>query len=215
MACVTTNACSNYLCATLLPGIVLQAPALFSPIPENPGETRIFEMKVEMVWGRLYLGEIVANNFPFGLMVIRNPASTEEKTEWEVHASRGISSLLNLHRWLPRSLFPVYPPGLNWDWVLEERHMDCIETLATKVARTMTIEQVRVDIFFNKGNPGGCMVNEISLSSGSHTYSHRRNVAKVWAEGHLLRRKESIPPQGDEHSVPTYMQTAPTYMQQT
>jgi hypothetical protein len=42
----------------------------------------------------------------------------------------------------------------------------CIWKLSQRVARLLAVDHVRVDIFFHRGAPDGCMVNEISLSSG-------------------------------------------------
>jgi hypothetical protein len=40
------------------------------------------------------------------------------------------------------------------------------------VARLLAVDHVRVDIFFHRGAPDGCLVNEISLSSGRYASQH-------------------------------------------
>ena len=50
---------------------------------------------------------------------------------------------------------------------------------------TYRVTQVRVDIFVGpRGAPHGCMVNEISLTSGSKNAMHGMYMAHLWAEVH-------------------------------
>ena len=42
--------------------------------------------------------------------------------------------------------------------------------------------QVRIDIFVSRGSPSGCVLNEISLSSGNPLGAHDQYVAKTWSD---------------------------------
>lgn len=70
--------------------------------------------------------------------------------------------------------FLSIPASSNEDmaWIQDEGYMDCIWKLAEKSARQTATENLRVDIFMQRGSPQGCKVNENSLSSGLLYWGH-------------------------------------------
>ena len=65
-------------------------------------------------------------------------------------------------------------------WLFVEGHMRCVWAMAERVARIIAADQVRVDVFVAKGRPTSCMVNEISLSSGSPLGADGSYAARLW-----------------------------------
>eukprot|EP00958_Prasinococcus_capsulatus_P016092 scaffold1768_cov194-Prasinococcus_capsulatus_cf.AAC.5 len=70
--------------------------------------------------------------------------------------------------------------------------MDCIWDLAERVAGATHADSMRIDIFLSEGNPGGCTVNENSLSSG---------MVRTPAAQHLHRHPLTIDTREDD-SIP-------------
>jgi len=60
--------------------------------------------------------------------------------------------------------------------------MACAFTISEQLAQAAHIEYLRVDVFLDRGNPSGCMINEISLTSGYPYYGHGEYIAKLWSE---------------------------------
>eukprot|EP00658_Telonema_sp_P-2_P005644 TRINITY_DN12124_c0_g2_i1.p1 TRINITY_DN12124_c0_g2~~TRINITY_DN12124_c0_g2_i1.p1 ORF type:complete len:474 (-),score=75.57 TRINITY_DN12124_c0_g2_i1:179-1600(-) len=151
------SADANVLTATLQPGFILQTPASFT-----------LELKIEVIWGRVYVlfvdgseGHTITRD---GLMQFYHQGTWKE--DW-----------LNQHSAAPSEL----------EWIVQEgHHLRCIE-LAEKFARTVGIDEIRVDIFIKKGFPMAAMVNEDSISSGGQYRSHFSPIAEIWAMGHRDR----------------------------
>lgn len=57
-------------------------------------------------------------------------------------------------------------------WIQDDGYMDCVWALAEGAARRTATDNVRIDIFLQRGNPNGCKVNENSLSSGLLYWGH-------------------------------------------
>ena len=114
------------------------------------------------------------------------------------------SAPLQALRRRPPSPIPYFRHLGPGEWVREEGHLACVFRLAERVAFAAAIDQMRVDIFVEKGNPDACMVNENSLSSGSDTWPHRMYVARLWAEGHERHLYTAF---GNASGKPSYMQT--------
>lgn len=174
-----------------------------SPLPDpqsgplKRGVRSTFEIEMEVLWGRAYLGQLVVNGLPSGILYVHD----DKQEGWEMQPVSGIGSIMSLHRYLPRFMSPVYPPHVSWDWIMSEGHVSCAAGLAEQVAKVMAIEHVRVNIALDESDAGACIVDR--LLSESHSYSHTRQIAKLWAEGLLAGPRVF----GDQHSPPVYMQT--------
>jgi len=182
----------NKLTNGLTPGFLLQAPAVFSR-NDKDGEMYIYELRVEVLFGRAYLGLLSLSSEGTRSVFIRGDTDGDA----ECHKTVGGGSLLYLHRW--------FPSCDEARWILEEDHMPCVWALAERAARLMAIDQVRIDVFVSRGLPRDCVLNEISISSAVTAPAHKPFVAKLWAEAFMNRWYKSY---GDAISVSVYRQTA-------
>jgi len=185
---------ANKLTDVLVPGFILQSPAQLSFIPEL-NKRELYEMRVEVIWGRAYLGAMGPCKF-----FLRGP-----RPEDAVHVNPvGIQSIGNAHKYLPESVSsgcPAYPA--HEEWIIQEGHMACVWALSERVARSMAIDYVRIDVMFTIGKPLECIVNEISLSSGFGLWSHQRYLSRIWAE--MYTRKEYRVYGNVKSAKPVYM----------
>merc|ERR1711988_1456087 len=147
--------------ASLDPGFLLQSPMREK---EGAGEASgrmlkgLIEVRAEVLWGRTYLIHLDSTT-------IYTPDATED-----------YNSMMG-------ALFKQPPEGSERvQWVREQGYLVCVADTAERLARAAAIEYVRVDVFLSRGNPSGCVVNEISLSSGYPYYGHDNYMAEVWAE---------------------------------
>mmetsp|Transcript_131024 Transcript_131024/g.226502 ORF Transcript_131024/g.226502 Transcript_131024/m.226502 type:complete len:282 (+) Transcript_131024:3-848(+) len=194
---------ANVLTDTITPGFFMQQSAPFSLFEDvdkfdkrlgRVGDWRPFELKVEVLWGRAY-GATLCANMP-GLAYFIRSSTSEDGVEF--HRTTGLESVLNLHRYMP---WIQRESDRRHFWLLREGHFACVWKLAERVGRIMMIDQVRVDIFVSQGDPTGCRLNEISLSSGFVQPVHGRFLARLWVDGHI--RKWYIP-YGNATSKPLY-----------
>ena len=95
---------------------------------------------------------------------------------------------------MPKSQASLYQTNFSGDIGGGAR---CAWRLAQRVACAIGADQVRVDVFIQLGlrdMTNGCVVNEISLTSGAFYGYHTSHIAKLWLEGHerfLYKRRES------------------------
>jgi len=151
--------------SVLKPSFVLQSPMVQPTDPKLawgvPNGLRVavglVEVRVEVLWGKAYLGHLDATYF------YRRDRVTEDYTGF-----------------LGGILHQPPPVGPNGAWVQDEGYMDCAFEIAEKLAQAAHIEYIRVDIFLERGNPKGCMINEISLTSGYPYYGHGEFIANMW-----------------------------------
>ncbi len=174
------SAVMNQLLGTLEPGMAIQGP--FTGMRVSPYNTPL-EVKVEVVWGRAYLGLFADYH---DVIALRNGAlefSCRDRAcpQWWTHGN---------------------VPDTRLAWVVENGHMDAVWQLAERVAKDIGIDEVRVDIFINPCEPSKPVVNEISLSSGHEYMYHTDFLAKSWAGPHLTRLGISQP-LGDVWTAPT------------
>jgi hypothetical protein len=184
---------ADELCSVLKPGFLLQPSVSLSRVEETNSATAM-ELKVYTMWGRAHLAMMVDANCLF----IRG--SRDEK-DAEYLPTDGLGSVLYLHKYIPSWIQSALPHD-SMQWIISEGHMACVWALAERVAKTMKIDELRVDIFLIRGKPASCLVNEISLSSG-HGQSHFRSLwANMWAQPHLDKAYSLW---GDANSKSVYM----------
>merc|ERR1711865_1310171 len=98
----------NTLTDSIVPGVLLQGAASFSQIEEN-GEQGIFELKVDVLFGRAYTGALLINNrFPCITWAFRG--SNEEMT-------------MPYNREAPGHAFHSALEFGSAEWVFREGHM--------------------------------------------------------------------------------------------
>lgn len=186
---------ANKVTDGLEPGFMLQSPAQLFFLPEL-GVSRVFEIKVVVLWGRAYLAQLVLDNQPQDLVFLRSG-----QDGFDDHNPVGATGLLYLHWLLPNSWARPWRTS-SWRWLVDENHLACVWRLGERAARIMGIEEVRLDIFVSQGDPDGCMLNENSISSGSVLWAHKRYLAKLWAAGHVDKQYKVW---GDSKAKPVYM----------
>ena len=103
----------------------------------------LVEVRAEVIWGRVYFVNLDATT------IFTRNGDIEDYTGF-------MGGVLHM------------PPtgGPRVSWVRDEGYLDCVINTAELIANRAHVEYLRVDIFLNRGNPNGCMVNEISLTSG-------------------------------------------------
>ena len=162
----------NALTAVLRPGFLLQSPAHLAQLTES-GEQAVFELKVDVVWGRAYIAALLVNN--------RFPQIT-----WALRGhSEGAAVPYD-----PSDPSGAFHTALEWGsshWVFSEGHMPCVWALAERTARAMGADQVRIDIFVARHRQEGCVLNELSLSSGNPLGAHDHFLARAWLQPWLSR----------------------------
>ena len=173
---------------------LLQGPAEFSTISET-GEQAIFELKVEVLWGRAYLGLLL----PEGLDNIEPIVTRLPNGSFVAELFGGDVPYLSL----VSSRGGPLPAGFWYGWIFDEGHLQCAWDLAERAAALMGIDEVRIDLFITRGKPTGCMINEDSVSSGHPYGPHGEYLAQIWLQPHLRQLYESY-----ETPLRIYEQTA-------
>ena len=120
----------------------------------------LVEVRAEVIWGRVYFVNLDATT------IFTRNGDIEDYTGF-------MGGVLHM------------PPtgGPRVSWVRDEGYLDCVINTAELIANRAHVEYLRVDIFLNRGNPNGCMVNEISLTSGYVYFGHENYIARLWAAG--------------------------------
>tara|TARA_B110000046_G_scaffold180110_2_gene210307 strand:+ start:181 stop:1068 length:888 start_codon:yes stop_codon:yes gene_type:complete len=186
---------ANVLTDTLARGIMLQSSgeASFNP---GTGAREMVELKTEVLWGVAVLAGIEFDNKKSesgaaGLFARRKGRVKDTWTTGIVTKvdTNGSARLELFPSMLDTILHESAPQGTEtWlRFISDERHLKCAFRLAERVARTVSAEQLRVDVFIVKGQPDACLVNEISLTSGSLYAGHMPSLAKLWSEPFLHR----------------------------
>mmetsp|Transcript_22232 Transcript_22232/g.33127 ORF Transcript_22232/g.33127 Transcript_22232/m.33127 type:complete len:575 (+) Transcript_22232:31-1755(+) len=159
----------NRLLDTLEPGMAIQAP--FKGMRISPYNTPL-EVKVEVIWGRAYLGlfadyhDVIALRDGSLEFTCRDRACSQ----WWSHGN---------------------VPDLRLKWVVENGHMEAVWALAELAAQRIGIDEARIDIFIDPQRPERPVVNEISLSSGHEYMYHTEYLAEAWAGPHLSLQGKS------------------------
>jgi len=161
----------NRLLDTLEPGIAFQLP--FRGMRVSPYNTPL-EVKVEVIWGRAYLGLFADYHDVIALRDGSLEFTCRDKAcpEWWSHGNS---------------------PDLRLKWAVENGHMEAVWALAERVANAIGIDEVRVDIFIDPSRPTKPVVNEISLSSGHEYMYHTDYLAEAWAAPHLAKSGQMQP----------------------
>ncbi|GAB5364739.1 hypothetical protein AAMO2058_000996000 [Amorphochlora amoebiformis] len=151
----------NRLLRNLKPGMAIQGP--FGGLAISPNYTPL-EVKVEVLWGRAYLGLFADYH---DIIALRNG---------EFEYTNRIPGSYDF--WTLKS-----HKGKQIMW-LQNGYMDPVWKLAEDAAKAIGIEEVRIDIFINPLRPKEPEINEISLSSGHNYFFHAPYMATAW-EGPL------------------------------
>mmetsp|Transcript_15729 Transcript_15729/g.28256 ORF Transcript_15729/g.28256 Transcript_15729/m.28256 type:complete len:588 (+) Transcript_15729:2-1765(+) len=153
----------NRLLDTLEAGMAFQEP--FKGMRVSPYNTPL-EVKVEVVWGRAYLGLFADYHDVIALRDGSLEFTCRDKAcpEWWSHGNH---------------------PDLRLKWLVENGHMEAVWALAERAAQTIGIDEARIDIFIDPARPASPVVNEISLSSGHEYMYHTDYLAEAWAAPHL------------------------------
>mmetsp|Transcript_2263 Transcript_2263/g.3607 ORF Transcript_2263/g.3607 Transcript_2263/m.3607 type:complete len:561 (-) Transcript_2263:287-1969(-) len=182
----------NKLLHTLQPGMALQHP--FQGMRVSPYNTPL-EVKVEVLWGRAYLGlfadyhDVIALRDGSLEFTCRDSACSE----WWTHGN---------------------VPDKRLQWVQENGHMEGVWKLAELTAQRIGIDEARIDIFIDPAKPESPVVNEISLSSGHEYFYHTDFLAEAWAAPHRAlakgKRVEGWPvPEVRKTEVEVHLQPKP------
>ncbi|KAJ9453693.1 hypothetical protein DIPPA_04589 [Diplonema papillatum] len=174
----------NALTDTLVPGILIQE-AWYPVFNPYKNEDTVVELKVEVLWGRAYIA--VTIDLLVGTAFLRDGTVELYPTAWSqfVYAAE----------------HELHPDAR---WVQEPGYLDCVWELSERAAAVIASESVRIDVFLRKGHPAGCVLNEISLSSGMQLSMHFSLLAKVWALPLVFRNFPIHPRTG-----PVYLLTEP------
>lgn len=166
----------NEITQQLAPGIFFQQ-AFESHFNEHTKQNVVVELRVEVLWGHAYLANTDSID---GVNTIVLRDGTVET----------YPSLWNTIRNVPRK------SGMAaMSWVTSQGHLErCVWSLAEKTARLMGIDSVRIDIFIAKGSPDGCVLNEISISSGKDYHMHSGFMAMLWARPHVNKESHVYDP---------------------
>eukprot|EP00041_Stephanoeca_diplocostata_P001216 m.19168 g.19168 ORF g.19168 m.19168 type:complete len:417 (+) comp11725_c0_seq1:117-1367(+) len=146
--------------SSLSPGIMA-----VEAFPIVVGERAPFEIKVEVVWGRAYMGFWA---YPMGPTVDRQCNLEHEFQYGALH---------------PNST--LQPDELRW--FCDNGHLQPVFALAERTARAAGVDQMRVDIFVNPADPEHPVVNENSLFSMQGHHQHTVYIGRVWLDGYLKR----------------------------
>merc|ERR1711918_303635 len=76
------------------------------------------------------------------------------------------------------------PELLSDHWFFTEGHDKCVWPLTERAAHAAGADAMRVDVFLNRADPAGCIMNENSLSSGMMYWGHEEFLTRAWAESH-------------------------------
>ena len=140
------------------------------------------ELKVEVIWGRAYAADLALTREAKAARGWSSAVITRgrNKRGWHIEFFRGFwGDVTQAAEPLPHNswLRFLHKPG----------YLRCAWRLAEKLARTAAADSIRADIFVIEGQPNACLLNEISLSSGSLMGAHMHYMGKLWAEGHARR----------------------------
>jgi len=160
----------------------------------------MIELKVEVLYGRAVLAGLILDDHN------GNPNKLFSKV---YRGDRGEGDERPYDPTDPARAFHEGLEHASLRWIFAEGHMPCVWTLAEKVARAMAADQVRVDIFVAQYHPEGCIVNEISLSSGHPYGTADRYLASLWLEPIARGLFRSLPVEIGETPV-YHMPPAPT-----
>lgn len=147
----------------LTPSFLVQEPMQLSDGTKYAVDGRmsvgLVEVRAEVIWGRVYLVNLDAS------AIFLRDGNVENYAGF-------IGGVLKM------------PPEGNAriNWVRDEGYLDCVIETSELLAKLAHVEYVRVDIWIDRGNPAGCQVNEISLSSGYVYYGHEKYMAKLWSK---------------------------------
>jgi len=171
----------------LTPSFLIQEPMQQS-VDQSRGEytmngrvsVGLVEVRAEVIWGKVYFVNLDATT------IFTRNGNIEDYTGF-------MGGVLHM------------PPegGERVSWVRDEGYLDCVIETAELVANRAHVEYLRVDVFLNRGDPSGCVVNEISLTSGYVYFGHENYIAKLWAAG-LENKTYSV----FESNKPVYELTA-------
>mmetsp|Transcript_29961 Transcript_29961/g.63172 ORF Transcript_29961/g.63172 Transcript_29961/m.63172 type:complete len:520 (+) Transcript_29961:40-1599(+) len=162
----------------LQPGVMVQAPFTRSRRPA--------ELKIEVIWGRVYLGVIDTNGGAYG---------TCENTQGIILRDDPRVLLIDGWTW-------------SWhreecsEWIIKEGHLRYAWHLAESFAKAAMIDAIRVDVFLYPGHPEMAVVNELSLTSAAPYPCHADFMAEIWELGHRENRYISV---DFPFARPTYM----------
>mmetsp|Transcript_14409 Transcript_14409/g.34237 ORF Transcript_14409/g.34237 Transcript_14409/m.34237 type:complete len:487 (+) Transcript_14409:251-1711(+) len=162
---------SNELTDFVPPGVLVQLPAnlSYNPVRKKWG---VVEVKVEVVWGRAYLGALLPDDDSTEFPVVMRGSND---TDGVIEVFDSYFSVV-IHRGVPLS------PDVWYAWVLEPGYLNCAWKLAERSAAIMRADQVRIDIFITEGQPDNCLINEDSLSSGQNYGPHTHFLNLIWLE---------------------------------
>lgn len=155
----------NRMLNSLEPGLMI-----VQGFPGPPGSGP-YEMKVEVIWGKAYMG-FFAN--PMGPVVDRR-----------CKIYHGIQDMTDTG-WIEREA--VYG---ELEWFCMEGHLPAVFELAERVALAAKVDQMRVDVFMSRDDPQHPVVNENSLFSMQGHHEHTQYMGKVWMDGFQSRKRIS------------------------
>ena len=184
---------SNFLTDRVTAGALIQAAAnlTFNPLTKR---WAVVEMKVEVIWGRAYLGALLPDDTLSEFPVVTRGKGVDDG-EIEVFDSY-FSAVTHRGERLSTNAW--------YRWVLEPGYLSCVWQLAERAAAIMRADQVRVDVFLTEHAPGRCSINEDSLSSGQKYGAHSYFLNRMWLEGWVNNwYRESSP---NEEYTPVYME---------
>jgi len=165
------RAASNVLTDNITAGALVQLSAnlTYNPVRAKWG---VVEMKTEVLWGRAFIGALLPDddNTEFPIVTRGENGSSGQIEVFDSYVS------VITHRG------ELLSPDAWYAWILEDGYLDCVWALAERVSRIMRADQVRIDIFITRGQPGGCIINENSLSSGQNYGPYTHYLNQIWLE---------------------------------
>ncbi|KAL1527813.1 hypothetical protein AB1Y20_009196 [Prymnesium parvum] len=150
------------------PGVMVQRPFA--------GKTRPAELKIEVLWGRAYLGIITENGIDWGKC---------DERDGLVLRDTDVVRNINEFTW------ETTHHECN-EWIIKEGHLKYAWHLAEGFAKAAMIDAVRVDVFLHPGHPELAMINEISLTTGHFYNAHHHYMAQAWQQGHQAKEYETV-----------------------
>jgi hypothetical protein len=157
----------NEITQQLTPGIFFQT-AFESHYNAHMRKSVVVEMRVEVFWGRAYLANTDSVD-GVNTLILRDGT---------VETYPSIASVV--------TNVPQKSAIVAMDWITSEQHLDkCVWALAERTAKAIGIDSVRVDIFIAKERPDGCMLNEVSVSSGKDYHMHSEVIKMLWTQPHV------------------------------
>merc|ERR1712206_39824 len=144
---------------------------------------REFVVRTVVTWGRAYLGVLrVDNKAVFGgesVVFLRD----ENQDGFDHHNPLARTDVFYFHKIM--HLLQSFPYQ-SWNWIYEEQHIKCVWRLSERVAKTLAIDHVQVDVAVVRGHPSDCLVVDISLLATDIReiigLRHHRHVTSIWAE---------------------------------